>query len=272
MRGWLKAICGVPARRPDIPEELWQQTLSRFRFLVTRGDRTQAGLRQLTRQFLHQKEFHGAAGFQITDEIAVAIAAQACLAVLHIRAPPLGLEWYDDFVGIVVHAGPVLAQRETVDEAGVVHCHGEVLTGEAMQDGPVTLSWQDVADAGRSAQQGYNVVIHEFVHKIDMRGGAPDGCPALTKGFMGATTAAAAREAWTATLQARYQEFCDQLSIAERFGGDAPWLDPYASHSIDEFFAVVSEAYFVNPANFKRDFFALVPMFDAFFNAPDRPD
>ncbi len=84
--------------------------------------------------FLDRKEFTGADGFVVSDEIAVSIAAQACLPVLH-----LGLEHYGRFVGIVVHRGEVVARREHVDEAGVVHRYDELLSGEAMEGGPVML-------------------------------------------------------------------------------------------------------------------------------------
>jgi Mlc titration factor MtfA (ptsG expression regulator) len=263
--GWLDILRGKRSRPRDIPERLWQDTLVSFPFLARLSGPDLDLLRQLARQFLAQKEFHGAAGFQISDEVALAIAAQACLPVLHIESPLRGLDWYRDFVGIVVHAGPVRAKRVSVDETGIVHNYEEVLTGEAMQDGPVTLSWQDVRDAGQSAHDGYNVVIHEFVHKIDMRDGSADGCPPLPADFMGAPSAGHARRNWQLVLTMHYQDFCDKLSLAERFGGAAQWLDPYAAESIDEFFAVASEAYFVNPENFARDFAALVPVFDAFF-------
>lgn len=265
MSRWLNFLRGKPLRPRDIPDTLWQDTLTSFPFLGRLSEPDLRLLRQLTRQFLDQKEFHGADGFQIGDDIAIAIAAQACLPVLHIEAPFRGLDWYRDFVGIVVHAGPVRAQRETVDQAGIVHRYEEVLSGEAMQGGPVTLSWQDVMDAGHSARAGYNVVIHEFVHKIDMHDGSADGCPPLPGNFMGALSAARARKSWLLALTTHYQDFCDKLSLAERFGGAAQWLDPYAAESIDEFFAVACEAYFVNPEYFARDFAALVPLFDAFF-------
>jgi len=266
MLRWLKSLQGRQTLRPRrIPDALWQGTLDNFPFLSDPGEPGAPALKSLVRLFLQQKEFYGAAGLQITDEMAIAIAAQACRPVLHLERPYRGLQWYDDFVGIVVHPDAMLARRETTDDAGVVHHYQEVVTGEAMQDGPVTLSWRDVQDAGHSAHSGYNVVIHEFVHKIDMRDGSADGCPPLPDGFMGASTVAQARRLWVATLQTQHEEFCDKLSIAERFGGAQPWLDPYAAHSIDEFFAVVCEAYFVNPGFLARDFAALVPMFDAFF-------
>ena len=270
MPRWMNFLRGRRPRASDIPDGLWQRTLENFPFLAQLDEPDRAALRQLSRQFLDQKEFHGAGGLHVTDEIALAIAAQACLPVLRMHGAYRGLDWYSDFVGIVVHAGPVLARRETMDEAGIVHNYGEELSGEAMQGGPVTLSWQDVKDAGGSARDGYNVVIHEFAHKIDMRNGDADGCPPLPVGFMGATSAAAARASWMNTLQAQYEEFCDKLSMAERFGGPAPWLDAYGSESIDEFFAVASEAYFVNRRRFERDFAALATLFDAFFNPPEQ--
>jgi len=255
------------SRRHHIPDALWHSTVHDFPFLSRHGPQSLDTLRTLTHQFLNHKEFHGAGGLVVSDAMAVAIAAQACLPVLGIPGPHRGLAWYDDFVGIVVHPGAVVAPRQTVDEAGVVHDWHETLSGEAMEDGPVTLSWQDVAEAGQTAEQGYNVVIHEFVHKIDMCDGRPDGCPPLPAGFMGARTTSSARATWLATLQADYLDFCDKLSLAERFGGAPVWLDAYGAVSIDEFLAVASEAYFVNPPRFAADFPRLVPMFDAFYGA-----
>ncbi|RZJ26101.1 MAG: zinc-dependent peptidase [Haliea sp.] len=242
----------------DIPDALWQATLSDFPFLAQLPASQRGNLRTLSGRFLAQKEFHGAQGLLITDEIAVAIAAQACLPVLH-----LGLDWYDDFVGIVVHPGQMVARREQTDEAGVVHRYSEVLAGEAMEGGPVTLSWQDVASAGASAGQGYNVVVHEFVHKIDMRDGTPDGCPPLPS--------RALRAAWHDTMQAAYDGFREKVSMAERFGGEPTWLDPYGATSPAEFFAVACEAYFVNRPRFTEDFAPLTALFDEFFKRNSPP-
>jgi MtfA peptidase len=147
-----------------IPEALWQLTLARFPFLSRRSAADVQGLRELATLFLADKEFAGAHGLHVDDEMAVTIAAQACLPVLR-----LGLHWYQDFKGIVVHADAVVAQREVVDADGVVHQYEEELSGEAMQGGPLMLSWQDVAESGSSAEWGYNVVIHEFAHVLDRR-------------------------------------------------------------------------------------------------------
>lgn len=252
----LRLLRGKPAQR-NIPDPLWLATLADYPFLAELSGAQRSELRALSGRFLAEKEFHGAQGMVITDAIAVAIAAQACLPVLH-----LGLDWYDDFVGIVVHPGQMLARREQLDEAGVVHRYSEVLAGEAMEGGPVALSWQDVASAGQLAGQGYNVVIHEFVHKLDMRDGSSDGCPPLPS--------RAARQRWHDTMQAAYEGFREKVTIAERFGGEATWLDPYGASSPAEFFAVACEAYFVNRARFAQDFPALPALFDRFFK-PNQP-
>lgn len=268
MLGWLKAFCSArPSPSKQIPQDLWDLTLSRYPFLAQQPATDLLRLRQLTGQFLRQKEFHGARGMTLTDEIAVAISAQACLPILNMGPGPQVLHWYDDFVGIVVHPGEVLARREMTDDNGVVHHYSEVLSGEAMEGGPIMLSWQDVQAAGESAVQGYNVVIHEFTHKMDMRDGQADGCPPLWAGFMGAATARQARELWLMALQTDYQRFRERVIIAERFGGPPPWLDAYGAESIDEFFAVASEAFHVNRPQFTQDFPALQPLFEAFFNA-----
>ncbi|NPC56705.1 M90 family metallopeptidase [Caenimonas soli] len=248
MFGWLRKR---RAARP-IPDEMWQAVLARHPFLAQRPQAELQRLRELAAQFLATKEFHGANGFVITDAVALAIAAQAVLPVLN-----LGLGWYDDFVGIVVHPDEVLARRTVTDHDGVVHHYDEVLAGEAMDGGPVMLSWSDVDSAGASAERGYNVVIHEFIHKIDMRDGAPDGCPPLRS--------KAARQAWLAVMQAEYDAFREKVIIAERFGGEEPWLDAYGATGIDEFFAVACEAYFVNRHRFETEFPALLPLLDGFF-------
>ncbi len=134
---------------PDIPAALWLQTVSRYRFLAELPLHDQAKLRALSALFLQRKEFTGAHGLEVTDAMAVAIAAQACLPLLHWGEPAGALAWYDDFVGIVVHPGEAVARRQSVDEAGVVHDYDEVLLGEAMDRGPVMLSWPAVDGAGR---------------------------------------------------------------------------------------------------------------------------
>ncbi|MDQ7747376.1 M90 family metallopeptidase [Hydrogenophaga pseudoflava] len=265
---------------PPVPAGLWATILNSHPFLAELSGPDRNHLRQLSGHFLMEKEFHGAHGLVITDAMALAIAAQACIPLLHIRPPsgrlashPLdALAWYDDFVGIVVQPGAALARRRVADASGVVHHYDEVLAGEAMDRGPVMLSWQEVRQAPDAASTGSNVVIHEFVHKIDMRGmhagGSPDGAPALVAGLWGTRSDAQAREHWRRAMTQAYDHFRESVSMAERFGAERPWLDSYAATDPAEFFAVTCEAYFVSRGRFAQEFPALLLLYDGFF----RPD
>ena len=275
MIGWLQRLVRNARAPAPIPPDLWAGTLRDYPFLAAiEPPELQARLRRLSEHFLARKEFHGVGEVQVSDAMAVAIAAQACLPLLY-RAPAdrpeQELHWYDDFVGIVVQAASVRARRSVQDEIGVVHEYQEELSGEAQDGGPVMLSWDAVAEAGKTAAEGYNVVIHEFAHKIDLCDGLADGCPPLPPGFMGHARAADARAAWHRLFGSAADTFAQQVEGAERFPGmiQAPWLDSYAAQSPVEFFAVLTEAYFVNPERVALEFAALMPWLDAFFR-PDR--
>lgn len=253
---------------PDISATLWLQTLQRYPFLAALSLHDQSKLRALAALFLHQKRFHGAHDLVVTDAMAIDIAAQASLPLLHWGDPAKALKWYDDFVTIVLHPGEAVARRQVVDEAGVVHEHAQVLLGEAMDRGPIMLSWQHVANAAENTERGHNVVVHEFVHKLDMRSGEPNGCPPLPAGFLGARSGRAAYEAWWNAWEPAYEDFREAVIKAERFGAERPWLDAYGATSPSEFFAVACEAYFVNRRRFAQEFASLVPVLDAFFQRP----
>lgn len=220
------------ARRP-IDDALWKRTLVRYPFLRRRDAAEAAELRRLTSLFLDRKEFDARDGVRLTDDVVVAVAAQACLPVLKI-----GLAAYDGFVGIVLHPDPVVARRSIVDDDGVVHEYDEELVGEAVHGGPVMLSWRDVRGAGRSAAESFNVVIHELAHVLV----AARGLPA------------------TPVLQQDYEAFCARVEA-----GEPTALDPYGAESLEEFFGVASEAFFVNPTAMKTEHPALHGVLVAFY-------
>lgn len=234
-RSWQQRREAAAATRRAIPDLLWRRTLRRFPFLVAGEGRNEAELRRLTSLFLDRKEFSGVHGLQVTDDMAVAIAAQACLPILH-----LGLEAYDGFVGIVVYPGQARARREHMDADGVVHTGEEILAGESVDGGPIMLSWRDVRGAGASAATGYNVVVHECAHVLDLTDGAPNGRPWLGPGWSIAQ--------WDETLGSAFEAFCERVDA-----GETPELDDYAATGIDEFFAVASEALFVQRPLLQRE-------------------
>ena len=233
--------------RRAIPDDLWRRTLVRYPFLRRRDAADDEALRRLASLFLDRKEFHAAGGLRLDNAMVVAIAAQAVLPVLR-----LGLGRYDGFVGIVVHPDQVVAHREVADDDGLVHEYDEVLSGEAVSGGPLMLSWRDVRGAGRSAAQGYNVVIHEFAHVLDLADGAADGVPLLPRGL--------GRDEWLAVLEADFERFCERTERAEDTA-----LDPYGASGIDEFFAVASEAFFVAPRAMRAEHAELHALFARFY-------
>ncbi|MEO7851589.1 MAG: M90 family metallopeptidase [Rubrivivax sp.] len=228
-RWWQRLREQRALNRRHIPDELWQATLQRYPFLAWRSATDLGELRRLSSLFLDRKEFFGAHGLALADDMTVAIAAQACLPILR-----LGIEAYDGFVGIVVHSHEVQVRREIVDDDGVVHEYDDVLSGEAMEGGPVMLSWRDVQEAGDAAGWGYNVVIHEFAHVLDMADGPANGMPVLAS--------TDAREHWQMVLNASFSRFRRRVEA-----GRETLLDPYGAESPEEFFAVSSEAFFVAP-------------------------
>jgi Mlc titration factor MtfA (ptsG expression regulator) len=238
-------------RRHAIPDALWQLTLLRYPFLARRSEDDLTELRRLSSLFLASKEFHGVSGFEVTDEVAVAVAAQACLPVLR-----LGLAWYDGFVGIVMHEGEVVAQRRYEDEDGVVHEYDEELAGEAMEGGPLMLSWNAIAVSNDPVQFGvdeiFNVVIHEFAHVIDMRDGLADGVPPLD--------GTDARDRWVAVIDAEWEKFCERIDA-----GEGTLIDPYGAEAVEEFFAVAVEAFFVAPAAMRAEEPAMYALLADFF-------
>ncbi len=222
------------AKHP-IPDPLWAQTVADYPFLQQADEPLR--LRQLASLFLATKEFHAAGDLQLTDAMAVAVAAQACLPVLH-----LGLGLYDGARGIVLHPAEVRAARRDEDEGGLVHEWHEELAGEAMEGGPLMLAWSAVEVAREQPLDApvFNVVIHEFVHLIDMANGAADGLPPLPSAKHSA--------AWMEDLTQAWDRFADRIAHRE-----ASCIDAYGREAIDEFFAVASEAFFVHPARLKKE-------------------
>ena len=212
--------------------DLWRRVTGALPFLRGLTPAELARLRELAILFLAEKEMHGAHGLELTDAVRLSIAVQACLPVLN-----LGIGWYDGWVGVIVYPGEFRVRKEETDEHGVVHTFDEGLSGEAWPGGPVVLSWQD-ADM---AEAGYNVVIHEFAHKLHMLRGDDAGFP-LPHPDMDAG-------AWRETLARAYARFC-----AEVDAGAPTIIDDYAAEHPAEFFAVTSETFFTDSAILARDY------------------
>ncbi len=184
-------------------------------------------LHALAMQLLADKTLTPVAGARLDGMACAAIALQAALPILR-----LGYSAYQGWREIVLYPGEFVPDREVIDDFGIVHRVRQPLSGEAWEGGPVVLSLEDVAASGHC--EGYNVVIHEFAHKLDMRNGAVDGLPVLHSGM--------SVETWAGEFSAAYADFCRRVDAEENTS-----IDPYASESPAEFFAVLSEYFFEAP-------------------------
>ncbi|RMX07827.1 hypothetical protein D8I35_01485 [Corticibacter populi] len=231
-----------------IPGALWRETVASMPFLAGLGAADEAELRRKAAWLLASKRFSGAHGLQVSDAMALAIAIQAALPILR-----LDTAWYEGWVGIIVYPGAFMVRHPVVDKNGLVHDGSHEADGEAWDGGPLILSWQ--AAAPTQDQGDVNVVIHEFAHKLDLRSGLADGMPGLTgSGIEPAHWQQVLAQAFEAfveaveAVEAAIPEHIDPDSIqADAWYGRLP-LDPYAATDPAEFFAVSSEAFFVDPA------------------------
>lgn len=253
-----------------VPDALWDTALASMPFVARLKSDEKARLRELAGRFLADKEMAGAAGLELTSDMQVNIAVQACLPVLH-----LGLDWYRGWRSIVVYPGEFLVPRSVTDDAGVVHEYTEPIAGEAWDGGPVLLSWEDAQRASRGIGAAYSVVIHEFTHKLDLLDGIADGVPPFSSSLHAGLDA----KAWRATLDDVFQRFVAELELVEAElpptidpeSSDAdPYyahlpLDAYAAQDEAEFFAVSSEAFFVEPRQLQRAFPEWYALLAAFF-------
>ena len=233
--------------RHRIDDALWKRALEHLPFLRgLSGDETRR-LRELAILFLAEKQITPVRGLVLSDDDRVEIALQACLPVLE-----LGLDWYDGWVGIVVHPSDFHVQRTETGEDGVVHEWHDDLAGESWPGGPVVLSWEALDDSGSVPEGGANVVIHEFAHKLDMMAGEADGVPPLPS--------REARERWIEVFDAEFDRLCAAVEA-----GREMFLDPYATENEAEFFAVASEAFFESPNALKARFPRLYELFAGFY-------
>lgn len=246
---------------PEIPDLLWQDTVARLPFLTRLPPDDLWRLKNMCETLLARKSFTGAGGLEMTDEIAVSIAAQACLPVLN-----LSLDLYNDMAGVIVYPAEFIVPHAEMDEAGVMHEWRAPVSGEAIDaGGAVALSWED---AEGTDAPGYNVVIHEFAHKIDMSDGNANGCPP----FLASHHQEIDAKDWQRVFSAAYEDFVRRVELVEeQLPHDARLddgrhaaryeelldglpLDPYAADHPAEFFAVASEAFFVLPEPLAEDY------------------
>jgi Mlc titration factor MtfA (ptsG expression regulator) len=192
----------------------------------------QKRLRDLVQVFVAEKHWEGRGDLTLTDEMKFTIAAQACMLVLE-----LPHHLYASVESIFVYPSAVVRPEAP---QGIFVRRSELVTGpvtllgEAHLRGPVVLAWDRVVRDGRAPRDGYNLVYHEFAHKLDMLDGRADGTPPLVS--------SEDRERWHQVCE---RVFLELRTRAER--GEPTLIDHYGATNEAEFFAVVTETFFDRP-------------------------
>lgn len=229
---WLRDHRRAGVRKRPFPPE-WE-TVVRANMahycMLDEAERTE--LHAMIQVLLEEKHWEGCGGLELTDEIRVTVAAQACLLQL-----ALPHDYYRNVESILIYPSTVVPPEHApgfFDPGGTVAEVSHPLLGQAFAYGPVILVWDAVLHGARHPEQGHNVVYHEFAHKLDMLDGAADGTPLL------ADTGQFAE--WVTVCS---REFLRLRRIAET--GRKTFLDSYGARNEAEFFAVATEEFFDRP-------------------------
>ena len=228
-----------------IPPDAFRAAVERLPILHGLTADEQVRLREAASLFIHDKAFSAAGGADVDDDTQYLIALQACLLTLN-----LSEDSYRGWNEIILYPDEFLRHHEETDEAGVVHHSRDILAGESWHGGPLVLSIADVAASGRA--DGFNVVLHEFAHKLDMLNGDANGFPPLHRG-MDATI-------WARDFTAAYENLCARVDADEDTA-----IDPYATTDPAEFFAVLTEVFFETPHILHTEYPAIYRQLQQFY-------
>ena len=232
---------------PPIADALWRRALAACALARQLDPERQQKLRRLATAFLAQKEFHALAGAVLDDYWRLLIAMQACLPALQQGARSLR-GWRD----ILIYPGEFKVRRSHHDDASGVRTDGdEILVSEGWERGPLVLSLADVQLDLEQPWDGYNVVVHEMAHKLDMLDGPADGVPPLIT---------IPRREWIT----QFQQAHDRLAVTLQHGASSV-IDPYAGKNAGEYFAVVSELHYSQPDVLRNMEPAVANLLQAFY-------
>jgi len=223
----------VRFRKEPVPAH-WRAIVARNVPLAARlPAEEQEHLLRLTQVFLHDKPMEGV-GLELTDEIRVTIAAQACLLLLRLDYP-----CYPTLRRVLVYPGVFQPRRVALTHFGDIVQEPRPTLGEAWTSGVVVLSWDSSLVGALNPGEGQNVVLHEFAHVLDGENGAMDGFPLLDR--------PSAYRTWSYVFHSLYER-----QVEETLEGKKPPVHPYGATSRAEFFAVATEAFFTTPAQLKQ--------------------
>ena len=219
-------------RQTPFPDE-WKPILEkRFPLYLNLPKPLQEQLESDIQIFIAEKTFFGCNELEITDEIKVTVAAQACILILNRKK-----NYFPRLGSIYIYPSTYVAKRQRHIGGGVMAKQTDVNLGESWVDGRVVLAWDASKHGAINMHDGHNVVMHEFAHQLDQEDGSGDGVPKLSE-FSKYST-------WINVLGREYE-----LLKKGRKGKSV--IDRYGATNGAEFFATATEAFFEKPHQLKR--------------------
>ncbi|HOZ49748.1 MAG TPA: zinc-dependent peptidase [Candidatus Hydrogenedentes bacterium] len=196
--------------------------------------------------FLAEKHFFGCHEVEITDEMRLVIAAQACLLILNVDA-----DYFPRLQSVLVYRDSFKVERQRRNRDGIVSEWNETLVGESWDLGAVILSWHEV-ERDAHTFDGRNVVLHEFAHQMDQDDGTADGWPGCLERTL--------NKRWLQVMSREYQSLVEAVCQ-----GRHTFINPYGAKKPSEFFAVVTETFFERPWELCQQHRQLYDVFALFY-------
>ena len=212
----------------------WLSYLDGLPFYGTLSPDEQTRVRGVVRVLVDEKNWEGCGGLVLTDEIRVTISAQAALLLLGFEH-----EYYPRVQSILVYPSTFVVQGRSTGSKDDIRSGRQATLGEAWKGGPVVLAWDASRLGGANDEDGRNIVLHEFAHKLDFRDDVADGTPLLKDGKQ--------YEAWHRIMTAEYERL-----VKKAESGRPTLLDKYGATQPAEFFAVATECFFEKSRQLKK--------------------
>lgn len=182
-------------------------------------------LRVRISDFIPNVYWEGVKGLEITEEMMVLVAAQACLLTINMEGNP-----YVRLKSIILFP-EVFTHKETSSKDGLIVSERKSrVSGLSYDRGTVSLAWDEALHGASNRHDGYNVVIHEFAHQLDQDDGYANGAPILRR--------PQDYKAWSEVMQREFEKLTRDSSH-----GKATVLDDYGATNPAEFFAVATETF-----------------------------
>jgi Mlc titration factor MtfA (ptsG expression regulator) len=233
----IRSLFAGTARVDDLFQEHWTEVLVADVPVYSRlPEDLKSKLHERIARFIGSTRFEGCNGLELTEEMLLTVAAQACMLVLNRDGDP-----YPELTTVYLYPTTFSSVQRRQDEMGIVTEGVVHRLGESWCTGTVVLAWDSVYHGARNPDDARNVTFHEFAHQLDHEDGDTDGAPALP--------CRESYRSWARVFGENYAEVRERIEAGKRC-----LIDPYGATEPAEFFAVATETFFEKPRQLHKKF------------------